>query len=187
MLAAVPSIIGLYDTLLETDAISDDGALAETAASAWAQKWAGRAGELHANRESAAMVRRVATALMIEDLIDDVIRAAQAENTTPEVVIDRLVGFDAAIDRMPFLGQMRQMLAARLRNHTQRWEANDLIDILFLCCAAGYADVVVGERQAIGYLRQALTPQAPAQLATGLDEAVELISPATGGAASDHD
>jgi len=93
----------------------------------------------------------------------------------PKRVIEYLAGDDDPIARMPFLAQMRQMLFARLRNHTQRWEANDLIDILFLCCAAGYADVVVGERQAIGYLRQARTPRPRARLATTLQEAISML------------
>ncbi len=178
MLAVAPSIIGLYDTLLETDAIADEGAVAETAARRWAQKWARLAGVLRANREPAETVRRVATATLIEDLIDDLLHAARAQNTTPERVIACLAGAEDPIARMPFLGQMRQLLFARLRNHTQRWEANDLIDILFLSCAAGYADVVVGERQTIAYLRQARMPPPRAQLVTTLEEAVALLAPA---------
>ena len=84
VLTAVPSIIALYDTLLETEAIPDHGAVAETAACAWAQKWASLATELHAHRESVSTVRRIVTAALIEDLIDDVIRAALAHGTTPE-------------------------------------------------------------------------------------------------------
>ena len=120
----------------------------------------------------------VATATLIEDLIDDVLRAARAESTTPERVIAYLPGPEDPIARMPFLGQMRQLLFARLRNHTKRWEGNDLIDILFLSCAAGYADVVVGERQTIAYLRQARMPPPRAQLATSLEEAIGLLAPA---------
>lgn len=123
-------------------------------------------------------MRRVATATLIEDLIDDLLHAARAQNTTPERVIACLAGAEDPIARMPFLGQMRQLLFARLRNHTQRWEANDLIDILFLSCAAGYADVVVGERQTIAYLRQARMPPPRAQLVTTLEEAVALLAPA---------
>jgi hypothetical protein len=70
---------------------------------------------------------------------------------------------------------MRQMLFARMRNADQRWEGNDLVDIMFLCCAAGYADLVVGERRAIGYLRQARQPRPRARLATSLREAIELL------------
>ena len=35
------------------------------------------------------------------------------------------------------------------------WKSNDLTDLLFLTCAAGYADFVVGERAAISLIQQA--------------------------------
>jgi hypothetical protein len=60
-------------------------------------------------------------------------------------------------------------------NAGQRWEANDLVDIMFLCCAAGYADVVVGERRTIGYLRQARHPPPHARTATILREALDFL------------
>jgi len=69
---------------------------------------------------------------------------------------------------------MRQMLFARLRNEGP-WKANDLIDIMFLCCGAGYADVVVGERRAIASLRQGRLPPPRARLAVNLSEAVAML------------
>jgi hypothetical protein len=41
--------------------------------------------------------------------------------------------------------------------------------------AAGYADVVVGERRAVAYLRQARQPRPRARLATTLAEALDLL------------
>jgi hypothetical protein len=64
------------------------------------------------------------------------------------------------------------MLFARLRNAGHGWEATDLVDIMFLCCAGAYADVVVGERPAVGYLRQAQQPAPKSRLATNLHEAL---------------
>ena len=121
------------------------------------------------------MVRRVANGNLLADMIDDIHRAAKAANVSPETVIDRLVAADDPVASMPFLGQMRQMLFARLRNVGQQWEPNDLVDILFLCCAAGYADVVVGERRTIGYLRQAQSPAPRAKLAASLADALALL------------
>jgi hypothetical protein len=43
----------------------------------------------------------------------------------------------------------------RLRNPQDAWVENDLIDMLFLSCAAAYADFVVAERKATHLLRQA--------------------------------
>jgi len=120
-------------------------------------------------------VRRVAGARMLADMMDDLLRAAQLVGVSPEAVINRLTEPGDPVARMPFLAQMRQMLFARLRNDG-RWEANDLIDIMFLCCAAGYADVVVGERRAIANLRQGRQPPPRARLAVSLAEALEYLA-----------
>jgi hypothetical protein len=56
---------------------------------------------------------------------------------------------------MPYGGRLYEVLYHRLRNADDTWERNDLIDMNFLCCAAGYADIVVGEKQTTEYLRRA--------------------------------
>jgi hypothetical protein len=58
------------------------------------------------------------------------------------------------IDSMPFMRLYGDVIGHRLANRA-RWEANDLVDILFLGCAAAYADVVVAERAATNYLQRA--------------------------------
>jgi hypothetical protein len=171
----VPAVLGLYEAMLDEQAIADEDGRAEAAAEGWAVKFAELAHGLHEADEPASMVRRIAYANLHVDLMDDIVRVANAARTSPEAVIDRLCADDDPTGRMPFLGQMRQMLFARLRNARQRWEVNDLVDIMFLCCAAGYADLVVGERRAVGYLRQARHPPPRARLATSLREAVELL------------
>lgn len=125
---ALPSILGIYDVLVDTEAIRDEGGVAETAAAAWAANWAKLALMLHAAGEPAQMVRRVAHANLILDARDDVHRVARIAKTTPEAVIESLTGSEDPVARMPFLAQMRQLLFARLRNVTQTWEANDLVD-----------------------------------------------------------
>jgi hypothetical protein len=42
-----------------------------------------------------------------------------------------------------------------LSNADDRWEHNDLTDVNYLACAAGYADVAVGEKKMSEYLRRA--------------------------------
>jgi hypothetical protein len=58
------------------------------------------------------------------------------------------------VGSMPYLGRARGILARRMQNTTQSWKGNHLIDIHFLSCAAGYADLVIGERQTIDYLQR---------------------------------
>jgi hypothetical protein len=68
---------------------------------------------------------------------------------------------------MPFLRLYADALGARLLNPTTRWVPNDLIDMLYLACAAAYADGVAAERAAAQYLstawqgRPAACPVAP--------------------------
>jgi hypothetical protein len=165
----------LYDAVVDPEAIPDEGGVAEAAAEAWADRFGALAVQLYEAGEPAEMVRRVAHGNLIVDLIDDVFRVARLLDVTPEEVVVCLTSPEDPISGMPFLGQMRQVLFARLRNRTQAWEANDLVDIVFLCCAAGYADIVVGERSAIGYLRHAGERPPVACLATSLREAVALV------------
>ena len=171
----VPAVLGLYEAFIDEEAIPDEGGMAQAAAESWARGFAELASMLRDAGEPASTVRRVASARMLVDMMDDVTRVASAAGITPSAVVDRLTADDDPVMRMPFLAQMRQMLFARLRNADQAWESNDLADVMFLCCAAGYADLVVGERQAIGYLRQARLPRPRACLTATLQEALEAL------------
>ena len=77
---------------------------------------------------------------------------------------------------MPYVGRLHEVLYHRLRNADDRWERKDLIDMNFLCCAAGYADIVVGEKQTSEYLRRATSRCVPgAVVCRRLPEAVEAL------------
>lgn len=175
----VPTVLGLYEAIIDEQAITDEAGAAHAAAQAWADDLGDLAATLRAANAPASTVRRVAGARLLTDLVDDIIRVARLAGITPEEVIDHLTGADDPVAYMPFLAQMRQMLFARLRNTQQICESNDLVDIMFLCCAAGYADVVVGERRTIGYLRQARQPRPRARLATSLQEALRVVTEIT--------
>jgi hypothetical protein len=131
---------------------------------------------MHEASAPAEEAMRVTHAALLVDMMDDVVRVANLTAVDLHEVIERLTAPDDPMAAMPFLAQMRQFIFYRLRNRTQTWEPNDLIDVLFLSCAAGYADVVVGERRTIGYLRQARDVPPKAHLATSLAEAVELLA-----------
>jgi hypothetical protein len=59
---------------------------------------------------------------------------------------------DADVDTSPMLGMFREATRQKLATSTTKWKKNDLTDLMYLSCGAGYADVVVGERQLIGQL-----------------------------------
>ena len=78
---------------------------------------------------------------------------------------------------MPYVGRLSEVLYLRLRNADEKWEANDLNDLNFLCAAAGYADIIIGEKKTIEYLRRAESRVPPSsQLCRQLSEAVGLLN-----------
>lgn len=75
---------------------------------------------------------------------------------------------------LPYMGRVHEVVQRRLANSDDRWEANDLIDLHYLSCAAGYADVVVAESKHGNYLRLA-GPRVTsgATVVTGLRDCLE--------------
>jgi hypothetical protein len=56
---------------------------------------------------------------------------------------------------MPYLGLRFEFLVGKHSNFGVRWHDNDLIDMMFLCLAGGYSDLVVCESSAASHIRQA--------------------------------
>lgn len=124
--------------------------------------WCGELAALGRDPEFRAMPlerRRVtAQARALMDALADrpAIGLLQRSSLPLEDAIDALLrGLQASTDTMPFLRLYADALGVRLLNPTTRWEANDLIDMLYLACAAAYADGVAAERTATKYLRAA--------------------------------
>lgn len=62
---------------------------------------------------------------------------------------------DDAIAALPYLGRNREVVHLKLQNAQKGWKASDLIDLMYLPCAAGYADHVVCEKHTGDYLQRA--------------------------------
>lgn len=168
--AELTNALTLYDTIIDTQAIDDPGGVGAKAAESQAEL----AERLRAHGAQRELARRVVDTRFILDMKDDLARAGLSLGLLPDELLDRLADNDR-IARMPFLARMRELIYQRVRNVGQGWQGNDLIDSMFLSCAAGYADVVVGERATIGYLRQSRVVPAGARLATTLAEAAALL------------
>jgi hypothetical protein len=70
-------------------------------------------------------------------------------------------------------------LLSETLNADDRWERNDLNDLLYLCCAAAYADIVVGEKKTCNYLQRVQSNVTPgAQVFAGLADALPSIEAA---------
>jgi hypothetical protein len=111
------------------------------------------------------------------DLGDETALSAQRAGLSPEQyswwlreeLPDRL-------REMPYVDRLHEVLYHRLRNSNDKWERNDLIDMNFLCCAASYADIVVGEKHTSRYLRRGESMSAPgAIVCRTLQEAIDAL------------
>ncbi len=171
----IPKILGLYETLVEPTPINENAAVAEQLAGTWASAFAELAARLASSEASRDQAWRAVHANLLLDHLADVSSVASELAITTEEAITRLCATDDPLGRAPFLSRMRAWLFARVRNPQQGWESNDLIDGMYLCCAAGYADLVVGERNAIGYLRQGRDCPPGAELTNSLSEAVTVL------------
>lgn len=108
-------------------------------------------------------MRLVTVAYLIGDFKADIAQAGVLGGISNEELVNHLqpenvVGF---FNRLPFTGRVLEVVQARLRNTADKWVNNDLNDLFFLACAAGYADHVVAEKKTGHYLREADKLTAP--------------------------
>jgi hypothetical protein len=141
----------------EFDLLTDPQRIAPTKTTGWCEELAalGRDAEFRAlpvaRRRAAARTRA-----LIDGVADPpVLALLQRSGLSPADAAPVLLqGLEVKADKMPFLRLYADALAERLVNRA-RWEPNDLIDMLYLACAAAYADVVVAEHKATQYLTAA--------------------------------
>jgi hypothetical protein len=86
-------------------------------------------------------------AFLLSDLSHEIAEEAMAVGATPQQMSTWVQdGFGSSVSRMPATGLFREMLHERHLNTGTTWRPNDLTDMIYLSCAAGYADFVVTER-----------------------------------------
>jgi hypothetical protein len=165
----------LYAAVLDDEEV--DAREGHEAAERWAAGFPSLARYMREHKTSAEHARINTRARLIADLGDETALAAQRAGLSPEQYSQWLN--DELPDRlreMPYVGRLHEVLYHRLRNADHKWERNDLIDMNFLCCAAGYADIVVGEKQTSEYLRRAEAMSPPgAVVCRTLPEAIDAL------------
>ena len=147
---ALTSVSAWVDTILDADDV------AVPAATEWTE-YNQKFTDWLANEQRSASVKQASTdALLAADLQQDLAEAALAANITPEELSAWFqCHWTTALHDMPHLGLYREAFIGRHLDGGTMWKSNDLTDLLFLTCAAGYADFVVGERAAISLIQQA--------------------------------
>lgn len=144
----------LTEVLLDTDPeVSVPGL---EAAEGWARSFQELADHMRSNPHAKAYLRDLTRTRFISDMPDDLAIAAAAGGLSPQQ-LEAWLKDDAERDfhLLPALGRIREIVHLRLANSDDKWERNDLNDLLHLGSAAGYADVLVGERKTCNYLRRA--------------------------------
>jgi hypothetical protein len=175
MLPRVIAISAVYSAMLDDEPL--DMREGKAAAERWATSFPQLAKYMREHRMSEKDARINGRARLIADQREDLTRVA-ARVATPERFAEWLSHeFANDLARMPYVGRLSEVLYLRLRNADEKWEANDLNDMNFLCAAAGYADITIGEKKTIEYLRRAEPRVRPrSQLCRRLSEAVELLA-----------
>lgn len=183
--AAPPELADLFVRIVSASsvyaAVLDDERLdmqaGHQAAERWAQSFQGLANWMRQNRTRSEDARINAHARLLGDLGQEIAlagRIAQMSQDAFEAWLSERL--PEQIPHMPYVGRLGEVMYQRLRNADDRWERNDLVDMNFLPCAAGYADVLIGERKTIEYLRRAEKHvPAGAALYRNLPDAIEHI------------
>lgn len=98
--------------------------------------------------------RRSAEVFAFADVQKEVTTAAFERGATPAEMSKWVMGtWDSASLGGPAISLFRSVMIDKFLAGN-RWEDNDLTDLMYLCTAAGYADHVVGERRTIALLEQ---------------------------------
>lgn len=148
------SISALAEVLLEDEI--EDSVDGKRMSSSWASGHQKLAKYMRDHRTPREHARINAKAFLLGDLKQELVDAAQISGTSSERFDNWIHDFsEGATDPMPSLDRLNEITFLRLRNADDQWERNDLNDMHFLSCAAGYADLVVGENKTSHYLNLA--------------------------------
>ncbi len=148
-LKAVTLATANIDTMLDVERIEDGPETGWVAASQRFSDWLDR------EERDRQQKRKSADVFLLSDLTKEIAEEAAAAGAVPAQmhswVVDR---FASNINQMPATGLYRELLHDRHLNKNTTWERNDLTDMIYLSCAAGYADFVVCERHMRNHLAQ---------------------------------
>ncbi len=125
-------------------------------AARWAESFTPLAKSLRGNARAKPRSRDLTRTRFFSDLGSDLPAAARDSGMSSERFGEWLQDdAETAVAMIPGLGRLREVMHLRLSNADDKWEQNDLNDWMYLSYAAGYCDLVLGEKKSINYLRRA--------------------------------
>jgi hypothetical protein len=139
--------------MLEEDDPAEDPGAAER--QRWLNAYRAHVRRVQEQKLDQEKTRTVAHATLLADLHAETKKAAQLAKVNDDALGAWITDRSAAdYERAPQLRTLEDVLYHRLRNPDDRWQGNDLLDMHFLSCAAGYADLVVAEKKFGDYLNR---------------------------------
>jgi hypothetical protein len=147
---ALTSVSAMFDTMLDADAITPD------VIPGWVQRQRQFTDSLSELAGSRSERDRKVDVFFLVDTTPELATVLTTEGIATREVDEWIQEHqDGEVAAMPSLGLFREVLRGRHLNPGSTWESNDLTDMMYLCCGAGYADHVVGERSTIAQIEQA--------------------------------
>lgn len=144
---ALTSAIVLIDVMLDAEHVESGPTAGWVAVNQQFSDW------LDGEKRDPQQKRRSIDALLLSDLKTEIAEEAHFASVTPKQMSQWVrKSFAAGISALPATGLFRELLHEKHLNKGSRWIPNDLIDMFYLSCAAGYADIVVCERFAAAAL-----------------------------------
>ena len=170
------SLLSLVATVIDERPL--DPAEGRTRAAGWASEHDQLSQFLGATPKSRTQRQLAVRAKVLADLGDELaIWALASGMSTAEFGEWFTVTSESDLRQMPYMARVHEVVQLRLANRDDRWEGNDLNDLHFLSCAAGYSDIVVAEKKHGNYLRRvAARVTRGAEVVTSLRNAAELLA-----------
>ncbi len=134
----------LAETLIENE--REDDEVARAKGERWALLHAGIAIRMAAANASPEEKWATARMALLTDLTDELAAAAATAGLGRSEWEEWLAESEDSFVSMPAIGRVQQVTHQRLCNPQYPWRVNDLSDMHFLACAAGYADFLLAEK-----------------------------------------
>lgn len=150
------SLQSLLHLSVAFDLLTDSTPIERQRSTSWREAQQAFSDELDTLDVTSAEKRQRVLAFFISDISHAIATAATTLGISPED-FDRWLTEQLPDDlpQMPYLGLRFEFLFGKHSNRGARWHDNDLIDMMFLCLAGAYADLVVCESSAASHIRQA--------------------------------
>lgn len=171
---ALTSATSLIDVMLDSERLDPDPP------TGWVKANQQFTDQLHRGNWDAQQKRKAVDDLFLSDVQREIEDEASAVGMSPERLRQwKLKQVMEDVRELPATGLYREVLHDKHLDKRTCWKPNDLTDILYLSCAAGYADFVVCERHMRGILAQGLRRlERQAQVFRQLPDAVSAIGAA---------